>query len=108
MRKITQPRVPVQGNKASKPVTVKTWGGGLRQQKTPSLTGEFVGETHRVLEPTKTHPHGNQHKKGPICLWVEEKVTENQLRIEQAALFPLRPIPHIQCQKAVTWVAPPW
>ena len=27
----------------------------------PSLTGEFVGETHRVLEHTQTHPPRNQH-----------------------------------------------
>ena len=61
--------------------------------ETPSLTGEFVGETHRVLECTQNHPPGNQHQKGPICLWVVEEVTENQLRAEQEALFPLRPLP---------------
>ena len=31
--------------------------------ETPSLTGEFVGETHRVLECTQTHPPRNQHLK---------------------------------------------
>ena len=36
--------------------------------KIPSLTGEFIGETHRVLEYTKTHPPRNQHQKDPICL----------------------------------------
>ena len=62
--------------------------------ETPSLTGEFVGETHRVLEHTQTHPPGNQHQKSPIYLWVAEEVTENRQRAEQAALFPLRPLHH--------------
>ena len=70
-----------------------------------SLTGEFIGETHRILERIEAHPLRNQHQKGPICLWV---VTENQQRAEQAPLFPLTPLPHIQCHKAATWVAPPW
>ena len=61
--------------------------------ETPSLTGEFIGETHRVLERTQTHPPGNQHQKGPICLWVVEEVTESWQRPEQVALFPLRPLP---------------
>ena len=64
--------------------------------ETPSLTGEFVGETHRALEHTQTHPPENQHQKGPICLWVAGEVTERWPRAEQAALFPLRPLPHIQ------------
>ena len=34
--------------------------------ETPSLTGEFLGETHRGLECTQTHPLGKQHQKGPI------------------------------------------
>ena len=45
--------------------------------ETPSLTGEFVGETHMVLECTQTHPPGNEHQKGPICLWVAGDVTES-------------------------------
>ena len=80
--------------------------------ETPSLTGEFVGETHRVLECTQTDPHGNQHQKGPICLWVAGEVTESLQRAEQAALFPLRPLrplPNIQCHNAMMmWVALPW
>ena len=64
--------------------------------ETPSLTGEFTGETHRVLECTQNHPPGNQHQKGPICLQVVEEVTESQLRADQVALFPLRPLPHMQ------------
>ena len=57
--------------------------------ETPSLTGEFVGQTHRVLERTQTHPPGIKHQKGPICLWVAGEVTESWPRAWQAALFPL-------------------
>ena len=73
----------------------------------PGLTGEFVGEIHRVLESTQTHTPGNQHQKGPICLWVVGKVTENQQRVEQAALFPLRPLPPTQHHNTAMWFAPP-
>ena len=65
--------------------------------ETPSLTGDFVRETYRVLKYTKTHPSGNQHQKGSICLWVTGEVTESQLRAQQVALFFLGPYPHIQC-----------
>ena len=76
--------------------------------ETPSLTGEFAGKTLRVLEHTQTHPPGNQHQKGPTCLWVAEEVTESGARAEQAALFPLGSVPHIQYQNTAEWVAPPW
>ena len=46
--------------------------------ETPSLTGEFIAETHRVLEHTQTHLIGKQQQKGPIGLWVVEGMTENQ------------------------------
>ena len=72
--------------------------------ETPSLTGEFGGETHRVLEFTQDHPPGNQHQKGPIHLWIVEEVTESLQRAEQTALFPLRPLPH----NTVTWIDLPW
>ena len=68
-RQTTQPRVPEQGNKASKPLAIKTVGVTVVGE-TPSLTGGFTGETHRVLEHTQTHPPRNQHQKGPSCLWV--------------------------------------
>ena len=64
--------------------------------ETPSFTGQFVGETHRVLGHTQTHPPRNQHQKGPICLWAAEDITEIPPRVEEAALFPLGPLPHIQ------------
>ena len=76
--------------------------------ETPSLTGNFVGEAHGVLEHTQNHSPGNQHQKGLICLWVVEEVTESQWRAEQAALFPLGPLPHIQHHISGTWVALPW
>ena len=76
--------------------------------ETPSLTGEFIGETHRVLQCTQNHPPRNQHQKGPMCLWVVEEVTESQLRAKQAALFPLGPLHHRECYKAAIWVVLPW
>ena len=75
--------------------------------KTPSLMGEFTGETHRVLEHTQTHPPRNQHQKGPIYLWVREEVTESRLRVQQAALFPFGLLPLVQCHNDVVWVALP-
>ena len=60
---------------------------------TPRLTGEFVGETHRVLECTQYHPPRKQHQKGPLCLWVVGKVTESGQGAEQAPLLPLGPSP---------------
>ena len=52
---MAQPQVPAQGNEASKPLTEKTVGVVVVGE-TPSLTGEFVEETHRGLECTQT-PH---------------------------------------------------
>ena len=74
--------------------------------ETPSLTGEFVGETHGGLECAKAHPLGNQHQRGPIGLWVAGEVTENQQRVEQVALFPLGPSPTYRL--TATSVTPPW
>ena len=68
--------------------------------ETPSLIGEFIGETHRVLECTQAHPPGNQHQKGSLCLCVVGEVTEIWQRAEQVPLFPLRPLPHIQHHNA--------
>ena len=72
--------------------------------ETPCFTGEFVGEIHRVLECTQTHPPGNQHQQDPICLWVVGETTESLVRAKQAALFPLGPLPHIEYHNTVTWV----
>ena len=59
--------------------------------ETPSLTGEFIGETHRGLESAQAHPLGSQHQGGPIWLWVAEEVTEVQQKMEQVPLLPLGP-----------------
>ena len=61
--------------------------------ETPNLTGEFVGETHRGLECSRTGLLRNQHQRGPVSLWVAEGVTENQQRVEQAPMLPLGPSP---------------
>ena len=88
----TQPRVPAQGNKSSKPLTEKICGG--------CDSGRNSYPHRRVLwrDPQgpimyTNHPPGNQHQKGPICLWVAGEVTESQPRAEQEALFPLGPLP---------------
>ena len=68
-------------------------GVGEAAGETLSLTGEVIGETHRGLERAQAHPLGNQHQRGPICLWVAEGVTEIWQRVEQAPLLPLGPSP---------------
>ena len=65
-RQTTQCRVPAQGNKASKPLTEKPMGVEAAGE-TPSLAGELIGETHRVLEHLQNHPPRNQHQKGLIA-----------------------------------------
>ena len=102
-----KPRVPVQGNKASilwlkKPLGVVAVGATL------SLTGECVGENHRVLEHAWTHLPGNQHQKGPTCFWEGKEVTESEVRAEPVALLPLRPHSHIQWDNTAKCVALPW
>ena len=42
--------------------------------ETPSLTREFIGETHRILEYTHTHTYLGI---SPICLWVVTEVTKS-------------------------------
>ena len=39
---------------------------------------------------------------------VVAEVTESRPRVEQAALFPLGPLLHIQSHKTALWVALPW
>ena len=52
MKQTAQARVPVQETKASKPLTENP-REGAEVGETPSLTGEFVGETYWVLECTQ-------------------------------------------------------
>ena len=68
-------------------------GVGAAAGETPSLTGEFIGETHKDLEGTQPHPPGNRHQKGPIYFWVLGEVTEIQQTVEQAPLLHLGPYP---------------
>ena len=75
--------------------------------ETLSLTGELLGETHRVPERTQTHPLRNQRQKGPLYLWVAGEVTESWQRAEQVPLLPLRPLPHVQYHGATPWASPP-
>ena len=42
--------------------------GAATRGETPTLTGESIGEAHRVLEYTQTYPSGNQHMKGHSLL----------------------------------------
>ena len=60
-KQTAQPRAPAQGNKASNPRLKTPVGVEEPAGKTPSLTGEFVEETHRGLECAQTHPLRNQH-----------------------------------------------
>ena len=61
--------------------------------ETPSLTGGFIGETHRGLEHAQAHPLGNQHQRGSVWLWVAEGVTEIRWRVEWVPLLLLSPSP---------------
>ena len=54
-------------------------------RETPSLTGEFIGETHRVLQCRKIYPSAPE---GPNLLVVEGEVTESRVRAKQVAMFP--------------------
>ena len=75
--------------------------GVLAVGETPSFTGEFTGETHRVLECTQATSLGNKHQEGPVCSWVLKEVTESRPRAKQAALFPLNP--HATYRATTQW-----
>ena len=83
-----------------KPVRVEAAG------ENPSLTGEFLGEIHKVLE--QNYPPKNQHHMDPVCLWVAEEVTERLQRAEEGALTPPGPLPHIERHNEAKWVALHW
>ena len=77
--------------------------------ETPSLTGEFVGETHRGLEHTQTHPLRKQHQKGPIWLWAvgwgsDWKSAESRA----SAIAPSQPLPHISITVQLHITLPWW
>ena len=73
-------------------------------RETPSLTGEFVGEAHRVLESTQTHPLGNQHLKGHnLLVGTDRKWDEGQA----SSIVPSDPSPKTAPGDAAKRVAPP-
>ena len=86
-------------------------GVGEAAGETLSLTGEVVRETHRGLGRAQAHPLGNQHQRGPICLWVAEGVTEIWQRVERVPLLPLGPSPAYsataQRHSSATSITPP-
>ena len=96
-----------------KPGSLKTYGyknlWGLWQwEKLPASQESSLERPQGPRTCTQTHPPGNHQQKGPICLWVAEEVTESPPTAEQVALFPLRPLPNIQCHKPALWVSAPW
>ena len=50
-----RPFNPAKEKKAPEPLPIKTVGV-VAAGETPRLTGEFIGETHRVLEHTQARP----------------------------------------------------
>ena len=56
------------GKQSLKPLMKTLVGVEAGAGETPSLTGEFLRETHKGLECTQAHPSGNQHQKGAIFL----------------------------------------
>ena len=69
--------------------------------ETPNLTGQYVGETHRVLGCTQTTHQGISTRRAQFACEQSREVNESLLRAEQLVLFPLRPLPYIQCHSAV-------
>ena len=59
-----KPRVSALKTKDSKPQAVKKSVGVVVVGESPSLAGEFIGKTYRVLKCTQTHLPANQHLKG--------------------------------------------
>ena len=55
-----------RGAGSLKPLIENPLGVEAAAGETLSLTGEFVGETHRGLEHAQAHPPRKHHQKGPI------------------------------------------
>ena len=77
-----------------KPLTKNTCGGWGGSRRNSQLHKEFAAETHRVLKSTQTHPPGNQHQKGPICLWVAGKWLKTGREWRKWHCSLLDPLPH--------------
>ena len=90
-----QPTVTAWGNKASKPLAVKTCGVCNSGRNSQSQR-RVLWRVHGILEHTQAHPSGNQHLKRHNQLVGSEGSAECGARAEQVVLFPLWPLPHIQ------------
>ena len=99
---------PSVGKLSLKPLAENTCGGWGGSRKKSQPHRRIPWRDPQGPRMYTNPPTWNQHQKGPICLWVVGEVTENCQRVEQAALFPLGPLPHIQHHKKATCVAPPW
>ena len=98
--------VPAEGNKASKLLTGEICGGWGGRRNSQSHRRISWGDP-KCPRPYTSPPTWESAPEGPNLL-VDSGGSDWKLRAEQAALFPLGPIPHIQRHNAVTWVAPPW
>ena len=65
VRQTTQPRVPVQGNKASKPLAVKTCESRYSGRNSQPH-GRVCSQDPQGPRMYTNSPPGNQHRKGPI------------------------------------------
>ena len=95
------------GKLSLKPLKVKTcggWGGGRNSQPHKRVRWRDPQGTRAYTKP----PTQESAPEGPSLL-VGSGGNDGKLpRAEQAALFPLGPLPHIQHHKAAMCVAPPW
>ena len=79
--------------------------------ETPSLIGEFIEETHRILEHTQSHPPGHQHLKEHNLLVGSEGSDRKWGESPARGIVPsLTPPPHTapQCNKegSYAWQIP--
>ena len=103
IRQTTQPRVPARGNKASKSLAVKSYGG---------CSSRSNSQPHRKVswkDPrgprTYTNPPTQESApEGPNLLVGTGEVTKSPQRSEQVAFFPPSHIGH----NAEMWVTLPW
>ena len=69
----------------------------------PSLTGEFIGETHRGLEHAQAHlPTQESAPEGPSLTVGGGGSAWDPAESGAGAIAPSQPLPHIQCHSAAT------
>ena len=102
MRQAGQSRVPAWRNKASKPLKKPVRGEVKLPASQESYWRDPQGPRMYTNPPTQ-----EAVPERPNLIVVVEGVTENWQRAEQAPLFPLRPLPQIQCHNAATSITPP-